>query len=213
MRKFVCYVISVIFSLAVPMTSLGATIDDFDKVKNGNILSEEKLNHINDGIRDIPDYVIELYNKVGGTLEFTNKVLGGNKNINGMYWLDGSDIQVRSSNDVLNNSSYAFRNILAHELGHFVYYMTYGNWKQETKDELHKVFEYWNQYAPECYDEVETFAEIYAWEMTGNDQWNSHGEKEIVTKANSIVRELNARMEEGGFGPGFEKKLGYEDEN
>ena len=120
MRKFVCYVISVIFSLAVPMTSLGATIDDFDKVKNGNILSEEKLNHINDGIRDIPDYVIELYNKVGGTLEFTNKVLGGNKNINGMYWLDGSDIQVRSSNDVLNNSSYAFRNILAHELGRFV---------------------------------------------------------------------------------------------
>lgn len=189
MKKTKYFVCTLLFSLGMTLTSIGATLSDFKRVNWDIPVSSEKMECIDTSIKNIPSNVVDLYNNYGGTITFTDEVLDNDKYLNGIYWHDTYNIEIRIRNEEEEGIDYNLAKILPHELGHFVYFRTYDKWEDFMKDSLFRSFDYWSKYNLDCYDREETFAELYAWQMLEYDKWD------FVNYANKLCGEELVKKE------------------
>lgn len=170
-KSFLINVVSGVFAAAlITGSSLTAFAADISNVPmyGYDSLSQETQLKINEVFQNISDDTIKLYNAANGKIEFVKSVLdrgnGKESDVMGLYFFDDSKIQIRADDVTQNNPSTYIPGSVAHEIGHFVYHKTYPFLSEESKETLSSCYSYWSQYSPECYNEDETFATMYAWE-------------------------------------------------
>ena len=147
-------------------TSFAAELSDI-RTHNLDTLPKETIKQIDAAVQLLPEEIVDYYNQCGGEVYFVNGLLTRDGSVQsdllGLYYLDTSDIYIRADNEITTNPSYSLKNSLIHEFGHFLYFKTYGSLSNESKQTLTNNYNYYNKYNGRCYDENETFAEMYSW--------------------------------------------------
>lgn len=115
---------------------------------------------------NVPDYLVDYYNKIGGTFTFTtedlNKGKFGNRNILGLYHEDTHNIEVKLTPAGILMQNTTMYSAPAHELGHFLYDMTKGVWNDDMYKSLSDEYEKRCKMNTACVNIDETFAYAYA---------------------------------------------------
>lgn len=115
---------------------------------------------------NVPDYLVDYYNKIGGTFTFTtedlNKGKFGNRNILGLYHEDTHNIEVKLTPAEILMQNTTMYSAPAHELGHFLYDMTKGVWNDDMYKSLSDEYEKRCKMNTACVNIDETFAYAYA---------------------------------------------------
>lgn len=154
-------------TIAASVPAFAADISQISITGMDNLSQETQLK-INDAFKNVSDDVVRLYNAICGEVEFVNELLdsgsGKQQDLMGLYFLDNSDIQVRADDTTENNPNTYIPGSFMHEIGHFIYHKAAPFLSSESKATLQSCYTYWSQYSPECYNEDETFATMYAWE-------------------------------------------------
>lgn len=140
----------------------------------------------------VPDYVIEYYQKCGGTLTFTTNKLDDSETILGLYHPNTHNIELRLySNYILLYGSELY-SVPAHEFGHFIYDMSRydADWTEEMNNAVKNEFAKRSLENTACTDMHETFA--YAYTDYLNRPWNLSSEmKQTIEKSLAIIKKLN----------------------
>ena len=194
-------------TMTAPVPAFAADISQISVTGIDNISQETQLK-INDAFKNISDDVIRLYNAVGGEVNFVDELLdrgmGKQQDLMGLYFLYDSDIQVRADDATENNPNTYIPGNLMHEIGHFIYHKAVPFLSDESKTELQACYDYWKQYSPECYNEDETFATMYAWDKAGMNDLDE-STLAMIREAESICGVLAEHMENGQeVGPGID---------
>jgi hypothetical protein len=108
----------------------------------------------------VPDYVTELFIKQGGTVQYTDKVLAGNKDVNGLYTFDSKRIDLKTT--AKNNSWDEVQKAPVHEIGHYIYHTAGIYFNERQKNDLKNLYYTRKSFDPRCYNEDETFAAVYS---------------------------------------------------
>lgn len=115
---------------------------------------------------NVPDYLVEYYNKLGGIFTFTtedlNKGQFGNRNILGLYHKDTHNIEVKITPCEVLMQDTVMYSAPAHEFGHFLYNTTKDVWDEDMYDSLKEEFEKRCKTNNACVNIDETFAYAYA---------------------------------------------------
>ena len=146
---------------------------------------------INNSLKNVSDSVINLYNILDGKIYFDDGQLiynGISEDVVGLYYED-YEIHIATNEELFNNPNINYSEIIVHELGHFVYHKTYNLLSEKSKQTLQENYNYWKGHTLSCYDENETFAEMYIWYC--NDSINVNDEtKEMYLESQRICEEL-----------------------
>lgn len=204
-KKINIIFIALIISLfAVCDISYGATIENVE-IHGYESESEEVKYIIDHSLSIIPDDVLKYYNKLNGEIYLINGSLYNKyqyDNVNndtiGLYFSYNNEIAIRT--DVLLNidSSNVYSRAILHEFGHFLYNKTYLYLNEESKNKVKENYEYYKNYNPACYNEDETFAELYSWYLSGNTKMLNNDTIEIYKEAENICSILiNNNIEQG----------------
>ena len=204
-KKISILFISLIISLfGLCNTSHGAIVEDI-KI-NGYESESEDIKYIVDhSLSIIPNDVLKYYNKLDGEIYLIdgplyNKYQYDNVNNDtiGLYLSHSNEIAIRT--DVLLNidSSNIYSRAILHEFGHFLYNKTYLYLHDESKNKVKENYEYYKNYNPACYNEDETFAELYSWYLSGNTKMLDNDTIEMYKEAENICSILlNYNIEQG----------------
>ena len=162
MRNFTKMIIAMLLFFSFPISTQAATLSDFTSVKNVDMLSDDGYQVINDGLKNIPQCIPDLYNNEHATIEFTSKNLAGEDNVMGLCYVDSSDIFIKYRESLLSDPNLNLGTSLPHELGHFIYDKTRSYWSESAKKQITSSYNYWKKYSLACYNENETFATLYS---------------------------------------------------
>ena len=194
-------------TIAASVPAFAADISQISITGMDNLSRETQLK-INDAFKNVSDDVVRLYNAIGGEVNFVDELLdrgmGKQQDLMGLYFLDDSDIQVRADDATENNPNTYIPGSFMHEIGHFIYHKTAPFLSDESKAALQSCYTYWSQYSPECYNEDETFATMYAWDKAGMSDLDE-STLAMIREAESICGVLAEHMENGQeVGPGID---------
>lgn len=184
--------------------SYGAIVEDI-KINGYESESEDIKYIIDHSLSIIPNDVLNYYNKLDGEIYLIdgplyNKYQYDNVNNDtiGLYLSHSNEIAIRT--DVLLNidSSNIYSRAILHEFGHFLYNKTYLYLYEESKNKVKENYEYYKNYNPACYNEDETFAELYSWYLSGNTKMLDNDTIEMYKEAENICSILlNYDIEQG----------------
>lgn len=108
---------------------------------------------------DLFDKVADKYYSEGNTIQEESKEFMGK--YDGLFYR--SEPHKIFINEACENKYYT----IAHELGHYIYYKTKDKWTVEMHSTLAAFYAYYSETIKEkCYNEDETFAELFAWYST-----------------------------------------------
>lgn len=204
-KKISILFISLIISLfGLCNTSYGAIVKDVE-IHWYESKSEDIKYIIDHSLSIIPNDVLKYYNKLDGEIYLIdgplyNKYQYDNVNNDtiGLYLSHSNEIAIRT--DVLLNidSSNIYSRAILHEFGHFLYNKTYLYLYEESKNKVKENYEYYKNYNPACYNEDETFAELYSWYLSGNTKMLDNDTIEMYKEAENICSILlNYDIEQG----------------
>lgn len=204
-KKISILFISLIISLfGLCNTSYGAIVKDVE-IHWYESKSEDIKYIIDHSLSIIPNDVLKYYNKLDGEIYLIdgplyNKYQYDNVNNDtiGLYFSHSNEIAIRT--DVLLNidSSNVYSRAILHEFGHFLYNKTYLYLYDESKNKVKENYEYYKNYNPACYNEDETFAELYSWYLSGNTKMLDNDTIEMYKEAENICSILlNYDIEQG----------------
>lgn len=189
MRNFTKMIIAMLLFFSFPISTQAATLSDFTSVKNVDMLSDDGYQVINDGLKNIPQCIPDLYNNEHATIEFTSKNLAGEDNVMGLYYVDSSDIFIKYRESLLSDPNLNLGTSLPHELGHFIYDKTRSYWSESAKKQITSSYNYWKKYSLACYNENETFATLYSW-YVNNDGCLTSDEIKMMEEIHEVCNEL-----------------------
>lgn len=190
-------------------TAQAAQAEDVRK-QGWEVLPEDKKEAFREGIKQIPDEVVELHRLEGARVVFVDGLLcpnggDGDPRVKGLYWHDDKKIELAISSNWSNSE---ISTAAAHEFGHFLYFQTYIFWTEEEKAQLAAEYNYWKQYSYDCADIEETFAVLYSMYRGSGEQYLSDACKAMLGGAEQDCAWLVERKTKGGpsweFGPGME---------
>lgn len=198
---FISFIIS-LFGLC--NISYGAIVKDVE-IHGYESKSEEVRDIIDHSLSIIPNDVLKYYNKLDGEIYLIdgplyNKYQYDNVNNDtiGLYFSHSNEIAIRT--DILLNidSSNVYSRAILHEFGHFLYNKTYLYLYEESKNKVKENYEYYKNYNPACYNEDETFAELYSWYLSGNTKMLDNDTIEMYKESENICSILiNNNIEQG----------------
>lgn len=153
----------------------------------------------------IPNDVLKYYNKLDGEIYLIdgplyNKYQYDNVNNDtiGLYLSHSNEIAIRTDVLLDIDSSDVYSRAILHEFGHFLYNKTYLYLHDESKNKVKENYEYYKNYNPACYNEDETFAELYSWYLSGNTKMLDNDTIEMYKEAENICSILlNYDIEQG----------------
>ena len=152
--------------LLCPLKAAGAELEDIS-TSGMEILSEEQKNQVEDAVFQIPEAVMQKFQRLGGKLIFQNAPIlldkWENIEIWGAYWPGNNQIVVRTAPEIYEASQGSLASTVLHEYGHFVYQHSVHRLSKQSRDILQQNYNYYKNYSPLCYNENETFACFYAW--------------------------------------------------
>lgn len=189
MRNFTKMIIAMLLFFSFPISTQAATLSDFTSVKNVDMLSDDGYQVINDGLKNIPQCIPDLYNNEHATIEFTSKNLAGEDNVMGLCYVDSSDIFIKYRESLLSDPNLNLGTSLPHELGHFIYEKTRSYWSESAKKQITSSYNYWKKYSLACYNENETFATLYSW-YVNNDGCLTSDEIKMMEEIHEVCNEL-----------------------
>lgn len=77
----------------------------------------------------------------------------------GLYFDDSNLMQIKTTDDLINNPNVSIKGSVVHEFGHFLYDEVVPFLSSEDKTTIKNMYNYWSKYMPSCTNENETFAE------------------------------------------------------
>lgn len=204
-KKISILFISLIISLfGLCNTSYGAIVKDVE-IHWYESKSEDIKYIVDHSLSIIPNDVLKYYNKLDGEIYLIDGPLytkyqydNVNNDTIGLYLSHSNEIAIRT--DVLLNidSSNIYSRAILHEFGHFLYNKTYLYLYDESKNKVKENYEYYKNYNPACYNEDETFAELYSWYLSGNTKMLDNDTIEMYKEAENICSILlNYDIEQG----------------
>lgn len=184
--------------------SYGAIVEDI-KINGYESESEEVRDIIDHSLSIIPDDVLNYYNKLNGEIYLINGPLYDkyqyddiNNDTIGLYFSYDNEIAIRTDVLLDIDSSDVYSRAILHEFGHFLYNKTYLYLYEESKNKVKENYEYYKNYNPTCYNEDETFAELYSWYLSGNTKMLDNDTIEVYKEAENICSILlNNNIEQG----------------
>lgn len=149
-------------------TSMTAFAADVSKITidNYSTSSEAIQKEIAAGIGVLPDSVADYFTATGGKVVLHNGILNFYNNaddiyVNGLYLNDSNLMQIKTTEDLINNPNVSIKGAVVHEFGHFLYDEVVPYLSVEDKNTITNMYNYWSKYMPSCTNENETFAEQY----------------------------------------------------
>ena len=149
-------------------TSMTAFAADVSKVTidNYSTSSEAIQKEISAGIGVLPDSVADYFTATGGKVVLYDGILHFYNNaddiyVNGVYFNESNTMQIKTTEDLINNPNVSIKGAVVHEFGHFLYDEVVPYLSVEDKNTITNMYNYWSKYMPSCTDENETFAEQY----------------------------------------------------
>ncbi|OON86079.1 hypothetical protein BXO88_09610 [Oribacterium sp. C9] len=108
----------------------------------------------------VPNSVIMLFKQNGGSIHYTDSVLVGQQDVNGIYTFDSKQISLKTTSN--NNSWDEVQKAPVHEMGHFIYHTTQPMFTDQMKADINKLYNERKSFDKRCYNEDETFAALYS---------------------------------------------------
>lgn len=149
-------------------TSMTAFAADVSKVTidNYSTSSEAIQKEIAAGIGVLPDSVADYFTATGGKVVLYDGILHFYNNaddmyVNGVYFNESNIMQIKTTEDLINNPNVSIKGAVVHEFGHFLYDEVVPYISIEDKNTITNMYNYWSKYMPSCTNENETFAEQY----------------------------------------------------
>ena len=194
----------IIMTMSMSLTAYAGTGLSKIKTEGTEILSETSIEKLNKAVDDIPDNIINYFNKMNGKVEFINGKLYLNgyeeDSIYGLYYPGSSLIQIRADEKGQNNPNNDISRTISHEMGHFIFNQVMPYMSQESKETSKNNFAYWKTYSGQCYNESETFAFLYSWHKDGGVRMYQDT-LDMFAEADEVCKELCGS--ENNPGPGF----------
>lgn len=198
---FISFIIS-LFGLC--SISYGSITEDVE-VHGYESESEDVKYIICHSLSIIPDDVLKYYNKLDGEIYLIDGPLydkyqydNVNNDTIGLYFSHSNEIAIRTDVLLDIDSSNVYNRAILHEFGHFLYNKTYLYLYEESKNKVKENYEYYKNYNPACYNEDETFAELYSWYLSGNIKMLDSDTIEMYKEAENICSILiNNNIEQG----------------
>lgn len=160
LMKTVAAVVVMISVVAAPVYA--ANISDL--IASGNDVyyqqPESYKQTVNTYFERVPHSVIELFKLRGGSIHYTDAVLVGQKDVNGIYTFDSKRIDLKATST--NNSWDEVHKAPVHEIGHFIYHNTLPMFSDRMKSDIKKLYNERKSFDKRCYNEDETFAALYS---------------------------------------------------
>ena len=162
---------STILSFSICINTFAFSANDLTIHNDGDI-STESRNLILNSLNKLPEDVLEYYDSCNGEIYLVDRPLPDKYNdytINpravGLFFPYTNEISVRMDEYGLEHEYTVDHDnrTIVHEIGHFLYSKTYAYLDDSSKATAAHNYEYWKNYNPKCYNENETFAEIYSW--------------------------------------------------
>ena len=147
------------------MTSFAADVSKVT-IDNYSTSSEAIQKEISDGIGVLPDSVADYFTATGGKVVLYDGILHFYNNaddiyVNGVYFNESNIMQIKTTEDLINNPNVSIKGAVVHEFGHFLYDEVVPYLSVEDKNIITNMYNYWSKYMPSCTNENETFAEQY----------------------------------------------------
>ena len=147
------------------MTSFAADVSKVT-IDNYSTSSEAIQKEISDGIGVLPDSVADYFTATGGKVVLYDGILHFYNNaddiyVNGVYFNESNIMQIKTTEDLINNPNVSINGAVVHEFGHFLYDEVVPYLSVEDKNIITNMYNYWSKYMPSCTNENETFAEQY----------------------------------------------------
>lgn len=149
-------------------TSMTAFAADVSKVTidNYSTSSEAIQKEIAAGIGVLPDSVADYFTATGGKVVLYDGILHFYNNaddmyVNGVYFNESNIMQIKTTEDLINNPNVSIKGAVVHEFGHFLYDEVVPYLSIEDKNTITNMYNYWSKYMPSCTNENETFDEQY----------------------------------------------------
>lgn len=149
----------------ISMTAFAADISKVT-IDNYSTSSEAIQEEIAAGIEVLPDSVVDYFTATGGKVVLCDGILHFYNNADDIYVLglysNGSNLmQIKITEDRINNPNVSIKGTVVHEFGHFLYDEVVPYLSTEDKNTITNMYNYWSKYMLTCTNENETFAEQY----------------------------------------------------
>lgn len=196
-------------------TSMTAFAADVSKVTidNYSTSSEAIQKEIAAGIGVLPDSVADYFTATGGKVVLYDGILHFYNNaddmyVNGVYFNESNIMQIKTTDDLINNPNVSIKGAVVHEFGHFLYDEVVPYLSVEDKNTITNMYNYWSKYMPSCTDENETFAEQYKILRAFGGKSFTEDEIKVFEHAEEICTKLlnyyNEHVEKLEIGPGVD---------
>lgn len=196
-------------------TSMTAFAADVSKVTidNYSTSSEAIQKEIAAGIGVLPDSVTDYFTATGGKVVLYDGILHFYNNVddmyvNGVYFNESNIMQIKTTEDLINNPNVSIKGAVVHEFGHFLYDEVVPYLSVEDKNTITNMYKYWSKYMPSCTDENETFAEQYKILRAFSGKSFTEDEIKVFEHAEEICTKLlnyyNEHGEKLEIGPGVD---------
>ena len=148
-----------------PMTAFAADLSKVT-IDNYSTSSEAIQKEIAAGIGVLPDSVADYFTATEGKVVLYDGILHFYNNaddiyVNGVYFNESNIMQIKTTEDLINNPNVSIKGAVVHEFGHFLYDEVVPYLSIEDKNTITNMYNYWSKYMPSCTNENETFAEQY----------------------------------------------------
>ena len=164
-KKIVTGLCAAGLAVCISITSFAADISKLT-VDNYSASSEVIQQEIAAGVKALPDSVVDYFTATGGkvvlhdgTLHFYNDA--DDIYVMGLYFNDSNLMQIKTTEDLIDNPNVSINGTVVHEFGHFLYDEVVPFLSSEDKTTIKNMYNYWSKYMPSCTNENETFAEQY----------------------------------------------------
>ena len=196
-------------------TSMTAFAADVSKVTidNYSTSSEAIQKEIAAGIGVLPDSVADYFTATGGKVVLYDGILHFYNNaddiyVNGVYFNESNIMQIKTTDDLINNPNVSIKGAVVHEFGHFLYDEVVPYLSVEDKNTITNMYNYWSKYMPSCTNENETFAEQYKILRAFGGKSFTEDEIKVFEHAEEICTKLlnycNEHGEKLELGPGVD---------
>lgn len=203
-----------ILSIGAASESKAADINEFISCSGFESLTVYEKESFKSSIENLNPRVVEIFNKVGGTLEFVDNIEGFKlaytdnlDDCHGIYYNDRILIKpVRGgglSGAVRITPIVSNEKLLPHELGHMLFKRVQYDWNELDQQVRRKLIEEHKElyriYGDSCYNLDEAFAVNYSLYVTGNA---TERQTEIAQYVESVILgRYDEYLEKGGNGP------------
>ena len=156
--------------------------------------SDELMREVSKYTEKIPEEIIDYYLSQGGKIEFVDSLSVNGINAMGSY--EPSTEKIHVSREMSSyGMDYMTAHYLAHELGHFIYEHT--SISDSDRQMLNDLYSVYVMYGPPFVSVGDTFAELYASQITGvGGYWLNPKEEDLIKRIEGSVIEKARASEE-----------------